>query len=61
MTVSGTTWTTAGTGSMGGMTMHDRCTLAFGAGNTTLTIKCEMSADGKKWAPSFEGKATKVK
>ena len=34
---------------------------AFGAGSTTLTIKCEMSADGKTWAPSFEGVATKKK
>ena len=61
MTLSGSTWTTSGTGSMGGQTMHDRCTLAFGAGSTTLTIKCEMSADGKTWAPSFEGVATKKK
>ena len=61
MTVKGSTWTTSGTGNMGGTTFHDRCTLAFGAGSTTLTIKCEMSSDGKSWAPSFEGKATKAK
>ena len=61
MTLSGDTWTVTGTGSMGGMTMHDRCTLAFGAGMSTLTVKCEMSADGNKFAPSFEGKATKAK
>jgi uncharacterized protein DUF1579 len=61
MTVSGDTWTFTGTGSMGAMTMHDRCNLTFGAGASTLMIKCEMSADGKSWAPSFEGKATKVK
>ena len=61
MTVSGNTWTATGTGNMGGQVIHDRCTLAFGAGSTTLTIKCEMSADGKSWAPSFEGKATKGK
>ena len=61
LTLSGDTWTATGIGSMGGQTFHDRCTLALGAGGTTLTIKCEMSADGKKWAPSFEGKATKSK
>jgi hypothetical protein len=46
---------------MGGSVFHDRCTLAFGDAATTLTIKCEMSADGKAWSPSFEGKATKAK
>ena len=61
MTVSGDTWTFSGTGSMGGMTIHDRCNLTFGAGNSTLMVKCEMSADGKTFAPSFEGKATKAK
>jgi hypothetical protein len=35
------------------------CTLDFGAGNTTLIVKCEGSTDGKSWAPTFEGKATK--
>lgn len=61
LTVSGNTWTTQGTGNMAGMVFHDRCTLAFAEGLKTLNIKCEMSQDGKKWAPSFEGKATKVK
>ena len=61
MTVSGNTWNFQGTGTMAGMVFHDRCTLAFGEGSKTLTIKCEMSQDGKKYAPSFEGKATKVK
>ena len=59
--VSGDTWTVTGTSDMGGTTFHDRCTLAFGAGSTTLGIKCEMSQDGKSWAPVFEGKATKAK
>jgi hypothetical protein len=61
MTVSGTTWTTTGTGTMAGTAFHDRCTLAFADGGKTLNVKCEMSLDGKKWAPSIEGKATKVK
>lgn len=61
MTVSGNTWTAQGTGQMAGQTMHQKCTLAFGAGNATLNIKCEMSMDGKTWAPSFEGVAKKTK
>ena len=59
MTVNGNTWTTTGTSTIGTMTMHDRCTLEFGAGGSTVTIKCDMSADGKTWMPTFEGKATK--
>jgi len=61
MKVSGDTWTTAGTGTMGGHAMQERCTLAFGAGSTTLKISCEASPDGQKWAPVFEGTATKAK
>jgi hypothetical protein len=61
MTVSGNTWTFTGTGNMGGKTMHERCTLVMEAGHTTLKISCEMSPDGKKWAPMIEGTATKSK
>lgn len=61
MTLSGNTWTVAGTADMGGQTMHDRCNLTFGENSTTLMMKCEMSQDGKAWAPSFEGKAVKGK
>lgn len=61
LTVSGNTWLASGTGSIGGQVIHDCCNLAFGPGGTTLAIKCEMSADGKTWAPSFEGTATKTK
>jgi hypothetical protein len=61
MTVKGTTWTATGTSTMGTMVMHDRCTLDFGAGTTTIAIKCEMSTDSKSWTPTFEGKATKTK
>ena len=59
MTVKGNTWSLSGTETLGTTVLHDRCTLDFGAGNTTFTIKCEGSADGKSWAPTFEGKATK--
>ena len=59
MTVKGITWSLSGTVTIGTTVVHDRCTLDFGAGNTTLTVKCEGSVDGKSWAPTFEGKATK--
>jgi hypothetical protein len=61
MTVKNNTWTATGTSTMGDATMHDRCALEFGAGGSTLAIKCEMSTDGKTWNPTFEGKATKTK
>ena len=60
MTVKGNTWNTTGTSTMGGGTMQDRCTLEFGAGSTSLAIKCEMSSDGKSWTPTFEGTAKKT-
>ena len=59
MTVNGNTWSLSGTETIGTIVVHDRCTLDFGAGNTTLTVKCEGSVDGKSWVPTFEGKATK--
>jgi hypothetical protein len=61
MTVTGNTWTTTGTSTVGTATMRDRCTLEFEAGGSTLAIKCEMSTDGKAWTPTFEGRATKTK
>ena len=61
LTVKGTTWSASGTATVGTTVLHDRCTLNFGAGNTTLSVKCEGSADGKSWMPTFEGNATKTK
>ncbi len=61
LTVKGSTWTSTGTATIGTTTMRDRCTLEFGAGGSTLMIKCEMSTDGKAWTPTFEGRATKTK
>ena len=62
ITVTGNTWNATGTASMGGVSMRERCALTFGAGNTTLTIKCEASTDGgAKWGPTIEGVATKSK
>jgi hypothetical protein len=60
-TPSGNAWTFAGSGSMGGKTMQERCTLTFGAGNSTLKIACDASGDGKSFAPMYEGTATKTK
>ena len=61
LTVKGNTWTSTGTATMGTAVIHDRCTMDFGAGATTLTVKCDMSTHGKSWTPTFEGKATKTK
>jgi hypothetical protein len=60
MTVKGNTWTTNGTMTTGATTMRDRCSLEFGAGGSTLTMKCEVSTDGKTWTPTFEGTAKKT-
>ena len=61
MTVSGSTWNFTGTASAGGQTMQERCVLTFDAGSTSLKINCEMSGDGKSWAPMIEGTATRAK
>ena len=67
MTVKGNTWTTtgtmtmaAGTMTMAATTVRDRCWLEFGAGGSTLTMKCEISTDGKTWTPTFDGRAKKT-
>jgi hypothetical protein len=39
---------------------RERCTLNFTSA-TAITIKCEISTDGKTWMPTFDGKATKTK
>jgi hypothetical protein len=61
MTVSGDTWNATGTTNVGGKSMHERCALTFAAVGTSLNIKCDGSTDGKSWASTFEGKATKPK
>jgi Protein of unknown function (DUF1579) len=61
MTVKGNTWTSTGTMTMAATTMRDRCSLEFGAGGSTLTMKCEISRDGKTWSPTFDGRAKKTK
>ena len=60
MTVNGNTWTTTGTMTTGATTMRDRCSMEFGAGGSTLTMKCEITTDGKTWSPTFEGTAKKT-
>ena len=62
ITVKGNVWTASGTMNMAGTTSRERCTLTFGAGNSTLDVKCSSSSDGgKTYNPSVEGKATKAK
>jgi hypothetical protein len=60
MTVKGNTWTTTGTMTMAATTVRDRCSLEFEAGGATLTMKCEISTDGKTWTPRFDGRAKKT-
>ena len=60
MSLKGSTWTTTGTMTLGATTMGDRCSLEFGARGSTLTIKCDISTDGKTWTPTFDGTAKKT-
>jgi Protein of unknown function (DUF1579) len=60
-TVNGNTWTFNETAVVAGKPFQNRCTVAFANGNASYTVKCEASADGKSWAPTFEGKATKAR
>lgn len=61
LTVKDNIWNATGTGDMAGAKFQERCTLTLGAGNTTMNISCQGSADGKTWAPTFSGVATKTK
>jgi hypothetical protein len=62
MTVKGNVWAASGTMNMAGTITQERCTLTFGAGNTTLDVKCTSSSDGgKTFNPTIEGRATKAK
>ena len=59
MTIGGNTWTFAGSGiSYDGKAGRGRCALTL-TGPTSFTSKCDASADGNTWAPSFEDKWTK--
>jgi hypothetical protein len=60
-TNNGDAWTFTGSVSMAGKSMQERCNLTLSGNNSTLKIACEMSADGKSFAPTFEGTATKTK
>jgi hypothetical protein len=60
MSVKGNTWITTGTMTTAATTTRDRCSLEFGAGGSTLTMKCEISTDGKTWTPAFDGRAKKT-
>ena len=60
MTVKGNTWTTTGTMTMAATTVRDRCSLEFETGGSTLTMKCQISTDGKTWTLAFNGRAKKT-
>ncbi len=60
-TIDGTKVSYSGTMSAGGKQYQIRGTIVFTADFTSDIEKREYSADGKTWAPLFEGKFTKVK
>jgi hypothetical protein len=60
-TNNGNTWTWLSEGrSVDGKPNHERCTTTI-VSAASLTVKCDTSADGKTWSPSFEAKAAKSK
>jgi hypothetical protein len=54
-TVSGKTWIFMETRVAGGKPLQNRCPLTFAADGKSFTVKCEVSTDGYKWTPAFEG------
>ena len=57
----GNTWIWSGNGhAPDGKAYQERCTVMV-IPNASYTVKCETSADGKSWSPSYEAKATKSK
>ena len=60
-TNNGNTWMWSNNGrAPDGKAFQERCTITV-VPTSSYTLKCETSADGKTWLPSFEGKATKSK
>jgi hypothetical protein len=60
--IAGNTWNWLASGHTGdGKTYQERCPVTFASGGASYTVKCETSADGKTWSPSYEAKATKSK
>lgn len=59
-TVSGKTWTWTNEEEMGGKKMKMRFVIQE-VSPTSYTYKGDMSADGKTWTTTMEGKATKAK
>lgn len=57
-TAAGNTFSWQGTSSMGGMTMHGRMTIEKKS-DKELTLKGDMSMDGKNWKPMFESTCKK--
>jgi hypothetical protein len=61
VTVSGNALTLEGKFLVAGKENFLKSTLVVAADLMTMAQKAEISADGKTWAPFFEGKMTKVK
>jgi len=60
-TNNGNTWMWSDNGHTAeGKPFQERCTITL-VPNTSYTVKCDTSADGKTWLPAFEAKATKSK
>ena len=57
---NGKVWNWAGTGRTGtGTAYQERCTVTLGANNTSSTMTCEVSTDGKGWSLFLTSRATK--
>ena len=58
---TGNTWLWSGSGhTPDGKPYQERCITTV-VPNTSYTLKCDTSSDGKTWSPSYEGKATRSK
>lgn len=56
VTVSGKTWIFVESRVAGGKAFQNRCPVTFAADGKSFTVKCQVSTDGYKWTPSFEGR-----
>lgn len=62
LTNNGNTWTWSGSGHTGdAKRFQERCTGTVASNGASMAWKCETSADGKNWSPSWESKSTKSK
>jgi hypothetical protein len=61
LNITGTTHTFTGRFVLGGKPYRIRSVFTFAPDLASITVKSEMSADGKTWTPFTEGKYTKAK